>query len=221
MSPLSKLVDRDLAVHERLEERETRPLWLRVRDAELPVEGELGDVLVPPRNRFPDPVVAGLLVGLGAVHQGVRRDLVGGHVGDRFRVRAVPRIAVRADLCGHLVERLHDREGEQAELDRPGNGRRSLGGRGHPGRWVRILVRLRSDEPTRELERRAVPLEVLLAPHRADDLDGLRPLGAAGLAVDVERGLLHWRGAAGAPLDTTLREDVGRRHLLGDSRAGG
>ena len=74
------------------------------------------------------------------------------------------------------------------------------------------------DEPPRELERRAVPLEVLVAPHRADDLDGLGPLGAARFAVDVERGLLHRRRAAGAPLDATLREDVGGRHLLGDPR---
>ena len=90
--------------------------------------------------------------------------------------------------------------------------------RGHPGRRVRILVRLRRDQAARELEGGAVPLEVLLAPHRADDLDGLRPLGATRFAIDVERGLLHRRGATGAPLDATLREDVGGRHLLRHAR---
>ena len=103
------------------------------------------------------------------------------------------------------------------ELVRARDGRRSFRRRRHPARRVRVLVRLRRDQAARELERGAVPLEVLLAPHRADDLDGLGPLGAARLAVDVERGLLHRRRAAGAPLDATLREDVGGRDLLGDA----
>ena len=53
---------------------------------ELPLEGELGDVLVPPRHRFPDAVVACLLIGLRAVHERVGRDLVGGDLGDRLGV---------------------------------------------------------------------------------------------------------------------------------------
>ena len=56
---------------------------------ELPLQGELGDVLVPPVDGLPDPVVAGLLVRLCAVHQRVRRNLVGRDVGDRLRLRAV------------------------------------------------------------------------------------------------------------------------------------
>src|SRR6476620_6024745 len=83
---------------------------------------------------------------------------------------------------------------------------------------MRVLVRLRRDEAPRELEARAVPLEVLVAPHGADDLDGFGPLGATLLAVDVERGLLHRSRPAGAPLDTSLREDVGGRDLLRDPR---
>ena len=60
-------------------------------------------------------------------------------------------------------------------------------------------------------------LEVLVFPHLHDGADRLLPLVAALVARHVERGLLHRRRPAGAPLDPAVREDVGRRHLLGDA----
>ena len=67
----------------------------------------------------------------------------------------------------------------------------------------------------REVEVLAVELEVLRLPHADDGLDGLLPLLAAGVAVDAERGLLHRRRPAGAPLDAAVGQDVGGGHLLG------
>jgi hypothetical protein len=61
-----------------------------------------------------------------------------------------------------------------------------------------------------------VELEVLGLPHADDGLDGLLRLGPALLAVDAERGLLHRRRPAGAPLDPAAGQHVGRGHLLGD-----
>ena len=69
---------------------------------------------------------------------------------------------------------------------------------------VRVLHRLRRDHPAREVEVLAVELEVLVLPHLHDGADRLVPLVAALVARHAERGLLHRRGPAGAPLDAPV-----------------
>ena len=80
-----------------------------------------------------------------------------------------------------------------------------------------ILEWLGRNHTTGKVEGGAVPFEVFLTPHGRDDLDRLFPSEPAGLPIDVEGRLLHRRGPTSAPLDAATREDVGSRHLLGDS----
>ena len=83
---------------------------------------------------------------------------------------------------------------------------------------MRVLHRLGRDHAARELEPGAVPLEVLLAPHRRDDPDRLLPLVPARAPVDVERRLLLRSGATGSPLHPSGRQDVGGCDLLRHTR---
>ena len=69
---------------------------------------------------------------------------------------------------------------------------------GHPDRRVRVLDGLGVTMRFGEREALALVLEVLVTPHAGDDLDRLLPVRPALPAVDVEGGLLHGVGAAGA-----------------------
>ena len=81
------------------------------------------------------------------VHQGVRRDLVGGDVGERGGV--LRRRAVGLHLRGHRLQRLHDRERQQAQAVLAGHLGRAVGRRRHPARRVRVLPWLRRHHPAR------------------------------------------------------------------------
>jgi len=65
-----------------------------------PFQGELGQALVPPCDRLPDPVGLGRLHGVRAVDQGVGGDLVGGDRREGCGVLA--RLAVLADDLGQV-----------------------------------------------------------------------------------------------------------------------
>ena len=208
-----EVIDGDVALEQRLHQREDLVLLFLVEVNQLPVHRELGQVLVPPGNRFPDLVVLGLLHRIGAVHERVGRHLVGRHI--REGLGPPLRRAIGLDLLRHAFERLHDREAQQPQPVFARHFRGALGRRRHPARRVRVLVRLGCHDALGKLERRRIPGEAFFAPHRADHLDRLAPLLARALAIDVKGGLFHRRRAPGAPLHPPLRKNVDGGHLLG------
>ena len=104
---------------------------------------------------------------------------------------------------------------KRPEAHLSGHGRAPVAGGGHPRRRVGVLEGLGGHHAPREVEIRAVELEVLGLPHADDGLDGLSRLILRVLPVDAEGGLLHRGGATGAPLDPARGEDVDGGHLLG------
>ena len=204
----------ELALDLALEEGEHLLLLLVGEMRHLPLQDELGQVLVPPPHRVPDAVGLGLLHGVGAVHERVRGHLVGRHLGERRRGSWPPSRYWR--MCSAIFgDGLHDRERQQPHAQLARHRRRSVGGRRHPGGRVGNLHRLGRHHAAGEVEVLAVELEVLLAPRLHGGLDGLLPLGPALLHRHVEGGLLHRGGAARPPLHAPPGEDVGGGDLLG------
>ena len=95
MSAVAELLRVEVALHLPLQEREHPVAVLLGEVRELPLEGELGEVLVPPPHRVPDAVRLALRHRLGAVHERVRRHLVGGDARDRRGVRGRRAVVAR------------------------------------------------------------------------------------------------------------------------------
>ena len=209
----------EVAVLLHLQEREDLVLLRLGEVRHLPLERELGEVLVPPPHRVPDPVRLALVHRLGAVHERVGRHLVRRHARDRRR--RLGREPVLLDVLRHLLDGLEDRERQQAQAQAARDGRAPVTRGSHPAGGMRILHGLRSHHPLGEVEVLAVVLEVLALPHADDGLDGFLPLLPARLPVDAECDLLHRGRPAGAPLHSSPGQDVGRRHLLGHAHRRG
>jgi hypothetical protein len=203
----------EVAVELPLEQREHLVLLGLGEVGELPLAGELGEVLVPPPHRVPDAVGLGLLHRVGAVDERVGGDLVGGDPGERLGAGGSG--PVLGDVLGHPLDRLQDRERQEPEPEAAGDLGAAVAGGGHPAGRVRVLHRLGGDHAPGELPVLALELEVLRLPRPDDGLDGLAPLVAAEVAVDAEGGLLHGRRPPGAPVDAPAGEDVGGGDLLG------
>ena len=84
-------LDRHLTLDHRLEQRERLVLLLRREVRQLPVERELREVACTTRRPSPRPAVSTGCSLVADVHEGVRRDLVGGDVGERRRDSRPPR----------------------------------------------------------------------------------------------------------------------------------
>ncbi len=167
-------VDVDVALDGGLEQREHRLLLLGCEVGQLPLECELGEVLVPPANRVPQAVARSALGILGAVHQGVDADAVVHDPGQRLGQVGLG-LAVGLDVPGHDLDGLQQGERQQAQTLAPGRGGGRLAGRSQPGRRVRVLVGLGRLHAFGHGDQIAVPADPLLLPRLDHELDTLAP----------------------------------------------